>query len=102
MGVRPDRHIRDAVVQVYEEFQQGIEPDACVARMPRLDGSRGAEGEAVAGRSPQTGHPGRPRPRGMAAVLAPGDWEELIADFREHKLISGEIEPSTWHRLVIQ
>jgi len=24
------------VVQVYEEFQQGIEPDACVARMPRF------------------------------------------------------------------
>jgi hypothetical protein len=35
----------------------------------------------------------------MAAVLAPGDWEELIAAFREHKLISGEIKPSTWHRV---
>ncbi|MEB3209237.1 MAG: hypothetical protein VKK63_10020 [Synechococcus sp.] len=34
----------------------------------------------------------------MAAVLAAGDWEELIAAFREHKLISGEIMPSTWHR----
>ncbi len=36
--------IRDAVVQFYEEFQQGIEPDACVARMPRpgwIEGSRG-------------------------------------------------------------
>ena len=32
--------IRDAVVQVYEQFQQGIEPDACVARMPRADGSK--------------------------------------------------------------
>ena len=91
--------IRDAVVQVYEEFQQGIEPDACVARMPRPDGLRGAEAEASAGRSPQAGHPGRPRHRGMAAVLAPGHWEELIAAFREHKLISGEIKPSTWHRV---
>ncbi|MCE2839594.1 MAG: hypothetical protein LW834_22050 [Cyanobium sp. 49614_E6] len=35
----------------------------------------------------------------MAAVLAPGDWEELIDAFREHKLISGEIKPSTWHRV---
>ena len=35
----------------------------------------------------------------MEAVLAPGDWEELIAAFREHKLISGEIKPSTWHRV---
>ena len=35
----------------------------------------------------------------MAAVLAPGDWDELIAAFREHKLISGEIKPSTWHRV---
>ncbi len=64
--------IRDAVVQVYEEFQQGIEPDACVARMPRADGSRGAEGEAAAGRSPHTGHPGRPRHRGWGRCLPGG------------------------------
>ena len=92
--------ICDAVVQVYEQFQQGIEPDACVARMPRADCSKGTEAElGAAGRSLQTGHAGRPRHRGMAAVLAPGDWEELIAAFREHKLISGEIKPSTWHRV---
>jgi hypothetical protein len=35
----------------------------------------------------------------MGAVLAPGDWEELITAFREHKPISGEIKPSTWHRV---
>ena len=35
----------------------------------------------------------------MAAVLALADWEELIAAFEEHKLISGEIKPSTWHRV---
>ena len=34
----------------------------------------------------------------MPALLAPGDWEELIAAFREHKLISGAIKPSIWHR----
>jgi hypothetical protein len=38
--------IRDAVARVYEEFQQGIKPDACLARMPCPDGSRGEEGEA--------------------------------------------------------
>ncbi|MFM7549625.1 MAG: hypothetical protein ACKO8I_12315 [Cyanobacteriota bacterium] len=79
--------------------QKGVEPDACVARKPRSAGSRGVEGEASAGCSPQTAHPGRPRPRGMAAVLALGDWDELIAASREHKLISGEIKPSTWHRV---
>ncbi len=46
--------IRDAVVQVYEQFQQGIEPDACVALMPRPDGSREAEGEAGAVRRQAT------------------------------------------------
>jgi hypothetical protein len=30
--------IRDAVVQVYEEFQLVVEPDASVARMPRTEG----------------------------------------------------------------
>jgi hypothetical protein len=35
----------------------------------------------------------------MAVVFALGDWEELIAALREHKLISGEINPSTWHRV---
>jgi hypothetical protein len=29
--------IRDAVVEVYEEFQHGIEPNACVARTPHAD-----------------------------------------------------------------
>jgi hypothetical protein len=35
----------------------------------------------------------------MAVVFALGDCEDLIAAFREHKLISGEIKPSTWHRV---
>ncbi len=39
--------IRDAVVQGYEEFQQGIEPGACVARMPRTEGSRAQRGRRV-------------------------------------------------------
>ena len=41
----------------------------------------------------------RARHRGGAALHAPGDWDALIAAFREHKLISGEIEPSSWHRV---
>jgi hypothetical protein len=35
--------IRDAVVQIYDAFQQGIEPDACVARMARAE-EQGADG----------------------------------------------------------
>jgi hypothetical protein len=49
--------IRDAVVQVYEEFQLGVEPDACVARMPRTEGSRGGR------------RGGRCRPESAAALL---------------------------------
>jgi integrase len=88
--------IRDAVVQVYDEFQQGVEPDACVARMPRAEEQR-ADGEAVLRSASSQG--GRARHRGGAALHAPGDWDALIAAFREHKLISGEIKPSTWHRV---
>ncbi|MCT0249284.1 hypothetical protein [Synechococcus sp. CS-205] len=88
--------IRDAVVQVYDEFQQGIEPDACVARMPRAE-EQGADGAAVL--RPASSQGGGARHRGGAALHAPGDWDALIAAFREHKLISGEIKPSTWHRV---
>jgi hypothetical protein len=31
--------IRDALIQIYEKFQQGIEPDACVAALPAALGS---------------------------------------------------------------
>jgi integrase len=89
--------IRDAVVQVYDEFQQGIEPDACVARMPRAE-EQGADRD-VGLRSGGASQGGRARHRGGAALQAPGDWDALIAAFREHKLISGEIKPSTWHRV---
>ena len=88
--------IRDAVVQVYDEFQQGIEPEACVAQMPRVD-EQGADGAAVLRSASRQG--GRARHRGGAALHAPGDWDALISAFREHKLISGEIKPSTWHRV---
>jgi integrase len=91
--------IRDAVVQVYEEFQQGVDPDACVARMLRADEHSADLGGVNAGPDLLPGHVGRPRHMGRAAKFAPGDWEELIAAFREHKLISGEIKPSTWHRV---
>ncbi|CAK6691653.1 hypothetical protein BBFGKLBO_01076 [Synechococcus sp. CBW1107] len=86
--------IRDAVVQVYDEFQQGIEPDACVARMHRAE-----EQGAVGLRSGGSSQGGRARHRAGAALHAPGDWDALISAFREHKLISGEIKPSTWHRV---
>ena len=91
--------IRDAVVQVYEEFQKGIEPDACVARMPRFGQEKGNGATVEACDSSLTGYVGRPTNKGMAAGVAQGGWEELIAAFREHKLISGEIKPSTWHRV---
>jgi hypothetical protein len=61
--------IRDAVVQVYEEFQQGIEPDACVARMPRPDGS----GE-------QRGRPLQAALRRQATPVGPGtgEWRRCL------------------------
>ena len=91
--------IRAAVLEVYEEFQKGIEPDACVARMPRLAEQNGDAAAAEVGLGSSSGPFGRARHPGRAAGLAPGDWDELIAGFREHKLISGEIKPSTWHRV---
>ena len=88
--------IRDAVVQVYEQFQQGVKPDACVARMPRAE-EQGADRDA--GLRSASSQGGRARYRGGAALQAPGNWDALIAAFREHKLISGENKPSTWYRV---
>jgi hypothetical protein len=88
--------IRDAVVQVFEEFQQGMELDVCVARMPCAQ-VQGANADA--GLRSALGQGGRARHRGGAALDAPGDWDALIAAFPEYKLISGEIKPSTWHRV---
>jgi integrase len=91
--------IRDAVVQVFEAFRKGIEPDACVARMPRAEEQRAAGGPFGGDVRPWPGHNSRPMALEMARGLAPGGWDELITAFREHKLISGEIKPSTWHRV---
>ncbi len=88
--------IRDAVVQVDDEFQLGVEPVTCVSRMPRAE-EQSADRDA--GLRSASGQGGRARHRGGTAFQAPGDWDELIAAFREHKLISGDIKPSTWHRV---
>ena len=62
--------IRDAVVQVYEQFQQGIEPDACVARMPRADGSKGTDGEL--------GAAGAVCRQAMPADPGTGEWRQCL------------------------
>ena len=60
---------------------------------------RAEEQGAVGLRSGGSSQGGRARHRAGAVLHAPGDWDALIAAFREHKLISGEIKPSTWHRV---
>ena len=91
--------IRDAVLQVFEEFQKGVDLDLCVAqiiRPPHVAGSPGSIGEAPA--LLNTAGSGS-KFSIAAAPFSPLNWQELISAFREHKLISGEIKPSTWHRV---
>ena len=91
--------IRDAVLQVFDEFQKGVDLDLCVAqiiRLPHAASSPGSIAEApallnIAGSGSKFSI--------AAAPLSPLNWQELISAFQEHKLISGEIKPSTWHRV---
>jgi hypothetical protein len=91
--------IRNAVIQVFEQFQQGVEPEACVARMPRPTDPLAAAVAPDAGRRSVPGQTGLPRHRAAAVPNAPAHWAGLVSSFREHKLISGKIKSSTWHRV---
>ena len=56
--------IRDAVPLGYDEFQQGIEPDACVARMHRAGEQVGDRDAGLqSGGSSQGGHARHRGPR---------------------------------------
>jgi len=93
--------IRSAVVEVFEGFQQGIEPEACVARMAPAEESTET---ATLRSTPSVGVSAvgdRSRHRSGSARFGsmPCSWPDLVAAYREHKLLSGEIKASTWHRV---
>ncbi|MFO8237895.1 MAG: hypothetical protein R6U00_06495, partial [Prochlorococcaceae cyanobacterium] len=91
--------ICDAVVYVYEEFQKGIDPDASVAQIlrPQVAVAAKRNAEDVPRLVASTGI--RSRPSADSTPLSVEEWSELIQAFREHKLLSGEIKDSTWHRV---
>jgi hypothetical protein len=62
--------IRDAVVYVFDEFQKGVDPDLCVARIHRLHHAGTGAGSAA---------------EAPAAALTIEDWSELIEAFRDCK-----------------
>lgn len=91
--------IRDAVLQVFEGFQKGVDPDLCVAQIIRPHHSAGDPGSTAEAPGLQNIAGGSSTFSTAAAPLSVEEWQELISVFREHKLISGEIKLSTWHRV---
>ncbi|MCP9915363.1 hypothetical protein [Cyanobium sp. ATX 6F1] len=88
--------IRDAVVEVYDAFREGIDPETCVARMAASIEFPAAE-PAAGLQAPH--RPGRLKRRGLIEATGPLVWQSLVEDYRKYKLISGEIKASTWHRV---
>jgi integrase len=91
--------IRDAVVYVFDEFQKGVDPDVCVARIhrPHQAGTGARSAAEAPGLSTSAG--GGSKLSAPAAALSIEDWSELIEAFRDYKLLSGEIKGSTWERV---
>jgi hypothetical protein len=84
--------IQDAVVYVFNEFQKGVDPDLCVARIVRPHhAGPGALSVAEAPGLPASAGGGS-KLSAAAALLSIEDWSELIEAFRDYKLLSGEIK----------
>ena len=86
--------IRDAVIYVFDEFQKGVDPDLCVARIvpPHHAGASAGSAAEATGLPASAG--GGSKLSTAAAPLSIEDWSELIEAFRDYKLLSGEIKDS--------
>jgi hypothetical protein len=91
--------IRDAVVYVFDEFQKGVDPDLCVARIHRPHHAATGSGSAADAPGLSTSSGGGSKLNAPTAPLSIQDWSELIEAFRDYKLLSGEINGSTWERV---
>jgi len=91
--------IRDAAVYVFDEFQKGVDPDLCVARILRTHHAASGAGLAADAPGLSTSSSGGSQLSATAAPLSIEDWSELIGAFRDYKLLSGEIKGSSWERV---
>lgn len=78
------KKIGDAVCRIYEQFSSGIEPEQAAKKITFSSQEEEDCGSAVHSNEHQ---------------LQPTDWSALIERYREHKIRSGEIKPSTWTRV---
>ena len=91
--------IRDGVLKLYEDFQEGIPIEASIAELGAALAAEQAKPEtpsqANSHLEPQTTSPSPARAGRPIAV----DWPGLISRYQQHKLRSGDIKESTWERL---
>jgi len=91
--------IRDGVVKLYGDFQQGVPLEQAIAELSA------AMAEAQARRETPSPTSGTSAPHTSAPISAAAgrpvavDWPGLIRRYQQHKLRSGEIKESTWERL---
>ena len=91
--------IRDGVVKLYGDFQQGVPLEQAIAEISA------AMAEAQARRETPSPTSGTSAPLTSAPISAAAGrpvavhWPGLIRRYQQHKLRSGEIKESTWERL---
>ena len=78
------KKIGDAVCRIYEDFSSGVEPEQAAKKITFSSPEEDNSGAAVN----KTGN-----------AVQQTDWNEMIERYREHKIRSGEIKPSTWTRV---
>jgi integrase len=86
-------------VYVYDEYQKGVDPEVCVARIIRPHQAAVGARSAVEARGFPTSESDGSKSGISAKPLSVEEWSDLIEAFREHKLLSGEIKASTWQRV---
>jgi len=91
--------IRDGVVKLYEDFQEGIPIEAAIAALGAALAVDLVKQERLSQASSLLGPQASAQTPALAGRPIAVDWSGLISRYQQHKLRSGDIKESTWDRL---